>query len=146
MGILARLILKFGMPFLSTLIDEIFFGVFFGFLICFLMLFTKDFKVFIAFSSILHITVFCLRLYIFNVFVFEYFLIPHTLLSRSIFFYFSFLVRIYPFFGSFLSRFLLVFWLRVPFAINFLVEFFMFNYMFFDILILLFWFRLFCSC
>merc|ERR1711902_394768 len=99
---------------MGTLIDEIFFGVFFGFLICFLMLFTKDFKVFIAFSSILHITVFCLRLYIFNVFVFEYFLIPHTLLSRSIFFYFSFLyknflVRIYPFFGSeFLL--LLIFW------------------------------------
>merc|ERR1712002_291843 len=121
----ARLILKFGIPFLRGLFDEIFF------------------KVFVAFSSILHITVFCLRLYIFNVFVFEYFLVPHTLLSRCIFFYFSFLyknflVRIYTFFGSFLSRAFLVFWLRVPFIINFLVEFFIFNYLFFDLLSLIF--------
>merc|ERR1712189_176133 len=142
MGILARLILKFGIPFLRGLFDEIFFVVFFGFFVCFLLLFSKDFKVFVAFSSILHITVFCLRLYIFNVFVFEYFLVPHTLLSRCIFFTFlfykNFLVRIYTFFGSFLSRTFLVFWLGVPFIINFLVEFFMFNYLFFDLLSLIF--------
>merc|ERR1712212_1279784 len=99
--ILARLMLKFRMPFLSRLFDELFFGLFFGFLVCFLLLFTKDFKVFVAYSSILHMTVFCLRLYLFNVYVFEYFLVPHTLLSGCMFFYFSFLVRIYPFFGSF---------------------------------------------
>merc|ERR1719370_1122728 len=114
-----------------------FFGLFFGFLVCFLLLFTKDFKVFVAYSSILHMTVFCLRLYLFNVYVFEYFLVPHTLLSGCMFFYFSFLykhflVRMYTFFGSFLGGILLVFWLRVPFIINFLVEFFMFNYLFFD--------------
>merc|ERR1712189_71692 len=134
MGILARLILKFGIPFLRGLFDEIFFVVFFGFFVCFLLLFSKDFKVFVAFSSILHITVFCLRLYIFNVFGFEYLLVPHTLLSRCIFFTFLFCIKIFwfvftPFFWSFLSRAFLVFWLRVPFIINFLVEFFMFNYL-----------------
>merc|ERR1712189_92328 len=139
MGILARLILKFGIPFLRGLFDEIFFVVFFGFFVCFLLLFSKDFKVFVAFSSILHITVFCLRLYIFN---FSYLNIFWSLIHFYLdvyFFTFLFCIKIFWFvFTPFLSRAFLVFWLRVPFIINFLVEFFMFNYLFFDLMSLIF--------
>merc|ERR1719436_912937 len=57
---------------------------------------TKDVKVFIAYSSILHITVFCVGLANFSAFLVEYFLIPHTLLSGLLFWYLS---SIYAFLG-----------------------------------------------
>merc|ERR1739838_632098 len=86
--VLAALMLKFGLPFLGGFFDEAFLRLFFGFFVCFIILNTLDYKVFVAYSSILHITIFCLRLRLFSHFVCEYFLLPHTLLSRTLFYYF----------------------------------------------------------
>jgi len=146
--VLAALILKFGAPFLGGFFDEILLSMFFGFFICYIISCTKDFKVFVAYSSILHMTVFCLRLRIFCTFLCEYFLIPHTLLSRCLFWYFSciygfFGVRILSFFGSFLCGGFLLFWLGLPVMVNFLVEFFIFSYSMFDMMLLVFWFFVF---
>jgi NADH:ubiquinone oxidoreductase subunit 4 (subunit M) len=83
--ILAALMLKFGLPFLGALYDEVLLSLFFALFCLFCLSGTKDVKVFIAYSSILHITVFCVGLANFSAFLVEYFLIPHTLLSGLLF-------------------------------------------------------------
>lgn len=58
-AILARLMLKFRIPFLARFWDEVFFRLLVGFFALFSMMNTGDYKVFVAYSSIIHITVFC---------------------------------------------------------------------------------------
>jgi len=54
--------LKFRVPFVAGLWDELFFRLLVRFFGLFCMLGSTDFKVFVAYSSIIHMTVFCLAL------------------------------------------------------------------------------------
>lgn len=141
---LARLFLKFRVPFLARMWEELFFGVTVGFLACLIILNTSDYKVFVAYSSIVHITVFCLRLGLLSCFVFDYYMVPHTLLSARMFWFFREMynkkgVRLYPFFRSFSAGVMVLLWLGLPLFVSFLAEALIFSYLFYDILLVLFW-------
>lgn len=58
---------------------------------------TSDFKIWVAFSSISHITIIFCGLIVFFKFSYVYYFVPHTLLSALMFFYFS---KDYYFLGS----------------------------------------------
>jgi len=142
--VLAALMLKFGLPFLGVLYDEILLSLFFALFCLFCLSSTKDVKVFIAYSSILHMTVFCVRLANFSTFLVEYFLVPHTLLSGLLFWYLSTIygflgVRSLSFFGAFYAGALILFWLGVPFLVSFLVELIIFFFVFFEAASFLLW-------
>lgn len=145
--ILAGLLLKFRLPFLGFLVDEIVWSLMVAFFAFFVMMNTKDFKVFVAYSSILHMTVYCIGVYIFSLTMTENFLVPHTLLSGIMFYFFRFhykffMSRSLTFFGFF-GGYLLIFWLGIPFLVNFLVEFLIFNFLLFDFLAYFLWFFVF---
>jgi NADH:ubiquinone oxidoreductase subunit 4 (subunit M) len=98
--------LKFRVPFVAGLWDELFFRLLVRFFGLFCMLGSTDFKVFVAYSSIIHMTVFCLGLRILSRGIFDYFIVPHTLLSRCIFWFFGGVyakkgVRLFTFFGGY---------------------------------------------
>jgi len=147
-AILARLMLKFGMPFLAGYWDEMFFGLAVGFFALFIIMNTSDFKVFVAYSSIIHMTVFCLGLRLLSTFIFDFYMVPHTLLSARIFWFYREVygkkgVRLYPFFRSYLARRMVLLWLGLPFFVSFLAEALIFSYLFYDVLLCLRWFLVF---
>jgi len=147
-AILAGLMLKFRVPFLARYWDEMFFRLLVGFFALFVMLNTSDYKVFVAYSSIVHITVFCLGLRLLSNFIFDYYIVPHTLLSARMFWFFGEVyrkkrVRLFPFFRSYFSRVLILLWLGLPFFVSFLAEALMFSYLFYDQVLCLGWFLVF---
>jgi len=146
--ILAGLMLKFRVPFLARCWEELFFGLAVGFFALFIMINTSDYKVFVAYSSIVHITVFCLRLRLLSNFIFDLFVVPHTLLSAGMFWFFGMMyrkksVRLYPFFGSYTARWLVLLWLGLPTFVSFLAEALIFSYLFYDVFLCLLWFLVF---
>ena len=126
-SILAGIVLKFRT--FSILRHKIFFFV--RRLLClkclYDMWFTSDFKVWVAYSSISHITLVFCRFVVFYELCYVYYFVPHTLLSGLMFFYFS---KDYFYLGSwnfyyFRSSsllFLCVVWCGVPLFVNFLPE------------------------
>jgi len=143
-AILARLMLKFRIPFLARFWDEVFFRLLVGFFALFSMMNTGDYKVFVAYSSIIHITVFCLGLRLLSTFIFDYYIVPHTLLSARMFWFFGEVyrkkrVRLSSFFRSFLSRSIILLWLGLPLYSNFLAEVLMFSYLFYDFDLMITW-------
>jgi len=112
------------------------------------MLGSTDFKVFVAYSSIVHITIFCLRLRMLSRGIFDYFIVPHTLLSRCIFWFFGGVyakkgVRLFTFFGGYRPGSLVLLWLGLPLFANFLAEAIMFPYLSYDVRSFLRWFFVF---
>jgi len=147
-AVLAGLMLKFGVPFLARYLESLFFGLFVRFFALFVMLNTSDYKVFVAYSSIVHITVFCMGLRLLSQFIFDYYIVPHTLLSARMFWFFGKIyrkkrVRLYPFFRNYLSRSLILLWLGLPLFVSFLAEALMFSYLFYDFVLCLRWFFVF---
>lgn len=126
-SILAGILLKLGS--FSILGHKIFFIV--GGILCVKCLvdmwLTSDFKIWVAYSSISHITlVFCGFVMFFKI-SFVYYFVPHTLLSSMMFLYFSkdyyYLgSRNYYYFSSSFYLYLLICWCRVPFFITFMPE------------------------
>ena len=126
-AILAGVLLKLGS--FSILRHKIFF--FLGGLLClkcmYDMWFTSDFKIWVAYSSISHITLVFSRFVIYYKMSYVYYFVPHTLLSGLMFYYFS---KDYYYLGSrnffyFTSSsylYLVVAWCRVPLFLSFLPE------------------------
>lgn len=146
--VLARLMLKFRVPFLAGKVDQLFFGLFARLFILFIMMNTSDYKVFIAYSSVVHMTVFCVGLRFLSPFIFDFYMVPHTLLSAGIFWFFGEVyskksVRLFPFFRSFISRPMVLLWLGLPLFANFLAEALIFSYLFYDLFLNLRWFLVF---
>ena len=126
-SILARILLKLGS--FSILGHKIFFII--RRILCLKCLFdmwlTSDFKIWVAYSSISHITLVFCRFVLFYKTAFIYYFVPHTLLSSMMFLYFSkdyyFLrSRNYYYFSSGFYLYLLICWCRVPFFITFVPE------------------------
>jgi len=145
---LAALMLKFRVPFVAGLWDELFFRLLVRFFGLFCMLGSTDFKVFVAYSSIIHMTVFCLGLRILSRGIFDYFIVPHTLLSRCIFWFFGGVyakkgIRLFTFFGGYRPGSLVLLWLGLPMFANFLAEAIIFPYLSYDVRSFLGWFFVF---
>jgi len=144
--LLARFLLKFGLPSLRGRLIFIFIGCF----VCLLgqlnMLSTCDFKIWVAFSSITHMSLFFTGLHVSLYDAVYYYFIVHTLLSSMMFYFFSnnyglMGSRNYFYFGLYVNLFIVFHWLRIPTIITFLRELlillFMFNN-FFNFLLLFF--------
>jgi len=86
-AILRSLILKIRFSSFSFLLEELIVALAICLLPCFCILRTVDFKIWVAYSSILHITVYRIRAIIFHIFISDLYLIPHTLISRIMFFF-----------------------------------------------------------
>ena len=88
---------------------------------------TSDFKVWVAFSSISHITVVFSRFILFFEMSYVYYFAPHTLLSSLMFFYYSkdyYILRSrnYYYFSTSFYFYLSVVWCGIPIYLNFLPE------------------------
>jgi NADH:ubiquinone oxidoreductase subunit 4 (subunit M) len=126
-AILAGILLKLGS--FSILGHKIFF--FLGGLLCLKCLYdmwsTSDFKIWVAYSSISHITLVFSGFVVYYKMSYVYYFVPHTLLSGLMFYYFS---KDYYYLGSrnffyFTSSsylYLVVAWCRVPLFLSFLPE------------------------
>jgi len=117
--ILAGILLKLGS--FSVLRHKVFF--FLRGLLClkclYDMWFTSDFKIWVAYSSISHITLVFSGFVIYFKMSYVYYFVPHTLLSGLMFYYFSkdYYVlgsRNYYYFSSSSYLYLIVAWCRVP--------------------------------
>merc|ERR1711917_20638 len=128
-SILAGILLK--LRSFSILRHKIFF--FLGGLLCLKCLYdmwlTSDFKIWVAYSSISHITLVFSGFVIYYKMAYVYYFVPHTLLSGLMFYYFSkdyYYLRSRNFYyftsSSYLS--LVVAWCGVPFFLNFVIFFF----------------------
>ena len=126
-AILARILLKLGS--FTILGHKVF--MFFGRILCakclLEMWLTSDFKIWVAFSSISHITLLFCGLILFFKLGYVYYFVPHTLLSGLMFFYFSkdyyFLgSRNFYYFSSPYYLFLLIAWCGVPLFVSFIPE------------------------
>lgn len=126
-AILAGILLKFRSY--SILRHKVFFLL--GGLLCLKCLYdmwhTSDFKVWVAFSSISHITVVFCRFILFFEMSYVYYFAPHTLLSSLMFFYYSkdyYILgsRNYYYFSTGFYFYLSVVWCGIPFYLNFLPE------------------------
>jgi len=98
---------------------------------------TVDFKIFVAFSSISHMTLVFTGFYV-NIYVrVLIYLVVHTLLSAAMFWLYSkeygaVGTRLFSTFGSYSSSWLMFLWLRLPFFPVFVTELFvmaMFSYL-----------------
>ena len=87
--LLARFLLKFGLPALRGRLIFIFFRCFVCLLGQFNMLSTCDFKIWVAFSSITHMSLFFTRLHVTLYDAVYYYFLVHTLLSSMMFYFFS---------------------------------------------------------
>lgn len=126
-SILAGILLK--LRSFSILGHKIFF--FLGGLLClkclYDMWFTSDFKIWVAYSSISHITLVFSGFAIYYKMSYVYYFVPHTLLSGLMFYYFSkdyyFLrSRNFYYFTSSSYLYLVVAWCRVPLFLSFVPE------------------------
>ena len=126
-AILAGILLKFGSY--SILGHKVF--LLLGGLLCLKCLYdmwhTSDFKVWVAFSSISHITLVFSRFILYFESAYIYYFAPHTLLSSLMFFYYSkdyYLLRSwnYYYFSTGFYFFLSAVWCGIPLYINFLPE------------------------
>jgi len=126
-AILARILLKFRSY--AILRHKIFF--FLGRVLCLKCLYdmwhTSDFKVWVAYSSISHITLVFSGFILFYEMSYIYYFGPHTLLSSLMFFYYS---KDYYYLGSWnyfyfstaLYFYFSIIWCRIPLYVNFLPE------------------------
>lgn len=138
-SILAGILLKLGS--FSILGHKIFFLL--GGLLCLKCLYdmwlTSDFKIWVAYSSISHITLVFSGFVLYYKMSYIYYFVPHTLLSGLMFYYFSkdyyFLrSRNFYYFTSSSYLYLVIAWCRVPLFLSFvpelmiLVSFFKFSF------------------
>jgi len=144
-AILRSLMLKIGFSSFSFLLEELIVALAICLLPCFCMLRTVDFKIWVAYSSILHITVYRIRAIIFHIFISDLYLIPHTLMSRIMFFFLRSVYSVirtrmlnYIFYRP--IRSLILFWVRLPILSLFLVEISYFLIFFTSFSVTIFWF------
>ena len=125
--LLARFLLKFGLPAVRGGLIFLFFGCF----ICILgqinMLSTCDFKIWVAFSSITHMSLFFTGLHVSLYDAIYYYFLIHTLLSSMMFYFFSnnyglLGSRNYFYFGLYVNIIVVLHWLGIPTIITFLGE------------------------
>merc|ERR1712126_287502 len=123
----ARILLKLGS--FSILRHKVFF--FLGGLLCLKCLYdmwlTGDFKIWVAYSSISHITLVFSGFVLYYKLSYVYYFVPHTLLSGLMFYYFSkdyyYLgSRNFYYFTSFSYVYLVIAWCGVPLFISFIPE------------------------
>jgi len=131
--ILAALILKFGVCFLSAFLVELIFCLLIRFRSVFAIMGCSDYKVFVAFSSILHMTILGRRVRLFNEYFSVVYLSFHTILSAQMFYqlrvYYSVGgTRLIGFFGGLFRVLLTLIWLRLPPFILFVAEILQFQY------------------
>jgi len=144
-AILRSLMLKIRFSSFSFLLEELIVALAICLLPCFCILGTVDFKIWVAYSSILHITVYGMRAIVFHIFISDLYLIPHTLISRIMFF---FLRSVYSVIGTRMLNYifyrpigsLILFWVRLPILSLFLVEISYFLMFFTSFSVTLFWF------
>ncbi len=126
-SILARILLKLGS--FSILRHKVFF--FLGGFLCLKCLYdmwlTGDFKIWVAYSSISHITLVFSGFVLYYKLSYVYYFVPHTLLSGLMFYYFSkdyyYLgSRNFYYFSSSSYLYLVVAWCGVPLFLSFLPE------------------------
>lgn len=146
--ILAALMLKFGVCFLSAFLVELVFCLLLRFGRVVSIMGCSDFKVFIAFSSILHMTLLGGRVRLFNEYFSLVYLSFHTVLSAQIFFQFGLHyklsgTRLIAFFGGVFGTVLILVWLRLPPFILFVAEILQFQYFGFSLWTLVLFFALF---
>lgn len=144
-AILRSLMLKMRFSSFSFLMEEIILALVICLLPCFCILRTIDFKIWVAYSSILHITVYRIRAILFHIFISDLYLIPHTLISRIIFFFLRSVysvirTRILNYIFYRIIRTLVLFWVRLPILSLFLVEISYFLIFFRSLNITIFWF------
>lgn len=144
-AILRSLILKIGFSSFSFLLEELIVALAICLLPCFCILRTVDFKIWVAYSSILHITVYGMGAIVFHIFISDLYLIPHTLISRIMFFFLGSVYSVirtrmlnYIFYRPIGS--LILFWVRLPILSLFLVEMSYFLMFFTSFSVTLFWF------
>jgi len=138
-AVLRRVFLKLGVALLNYELPHRFVacGLLLALVSTFIMMATVDFKIFVAFSSISHMTLVFTRFYV-NIYsgVLIY-LVVHTLLSAAMFWLYSkeygvLGTRLFSTFGSYSSSWLMFLWLGLPFFPVFITELFvmsMFNYL-----------------
>jgi len=144
-AILRSLMLKIRFSSFSFLLEELIVALAICLLPCFCILGTVDFKIWVAYSSILHITVYGMGAIVFHIFISDLYLIPHTLISRIMFF---FLRSVYSVIGTRMLNYifyrpigsLILFWVRLPILSLFLVEMSYFLMFFTSFSVTLFWF------
>jgi len=144
-AILRSLILKIGFSSFSFLMEELILALAVCLLPCFCILRTIDFKIWVAYSSILHITVYRIGAIIFHIFISDLYLIPHTLISRMMFFFLRSVysvirTRILNFIFYRPIRSLALFWVGLPILSLFLVEISYFLMFFTSLSATIFWF------
>jgi len=154
--ILAALILKFGVCFLSARLVELVLRIVLSLSCVIAMLVCSDYKVFIAYSSILHITILRFGVGFFNDYFCIIYLSFHTILSALLFFQFRVFYRfsrsrIVLFFGGLFGRLLLLIWLRLPPFTLFIAEILQFQYFAFNlfsvcVFAVIFWLSRFLIC
>ena len=125
--VLARLLLKMRLPMVSF--NMVFFSIRAVLTLVRLraMLWTLDFKIWVAFSSITHMTLVFLRFHLFMVERVYYYFVLHTVISRAMFFFFSHSYyykrsRNIYYFSSYHMMILIFYWIRLPILVNFLCE------------------------
>lgn len=146
--ILAALILKFGVCFLSAFLVELVFCLLLRIGSVVAMLGCSDYKVFVAFSSILHMTILRGRVRLFNEYFSIVYLSFHTILSAQIFYqlgvyYRCGRTRLIGFFGGLFRVLLMLVWLRLPPFILFVAEMLQFQYFGFSLILLALFFTIF---
>lgn len=126
-SILAGILLKLGS--FSILRHKVFF--FLGGLLCLKCLYdmwlTSDFKIWVAYSSISHITLVFSGFVLYYKMSYVYYFVPHTLLSGLMFYYFSkdyyyLRSRNFYYFTSSSYLYLVIAWCGVPLFISFIPE------------------------
>lgn len=154
--ILAALMLKFGICFLAARLMELVLratlslGCIAAILVC------SDYKVFIAYSSILHMTILGFGVGFFNDYFCIVYLSFHTILSALIFFQFGVFYtvarsRVVLFFRGLFRGLLLFIWLRLPPFTLFVAELLQFQYFAFGLFafclfFLIFWLSRYLVC
>jgi len=131
--ILAALMLKFGVCFLSAFLVELVFCLLLSFGSVCAIIRSSDYKVFVAFSSIMHITILRRGVRLFNEYFGIVYLSFHTVLSAQIFYqlgvyYRVSRTRLLRFFRGLFRVLLTLVWLGLPPFILFVAEILQFQY------------------
>lgn len=135
-AILRGVMLKFGAPVVGSIVGLELRGLVLSILLTVwgiqLMGWTSDFKVWVAFSSITHMTLMFLVMFKYITVAVAIYLMAHTIMSSAMFWHFSKeyqmrRTRSYYHFGNYGDSWLVYIWLGLPLFITFLIELHLFE-------------------
>merc|ERR1712002_172071 len=143
--ILARIILKLGVYLIGINIQFIYIiRMLCSIIRIYIIIISLDFKIWVAFSTIVHITLMITRFHIINIIIIIYYIAIHSIISPILFnyignIYINSRTRIIKYLNIDINIIILLFiWVRIPLFINFYLELILFNYLYNFILFLLF--------